>query len=164
MMLLQQDTKAARRAEPTTACARAARRGRSLRKAAGSEPQRPPISTAKTCKNHKVASRRARYLGVATLTPCCLLKGEARLTVSSGRWVRGWGGSCRQDSARRTLPATRALAIWQTLATARSSGRAREARAPEVAQAARWSPSGPNRPRQAQSRGASGSAGMVIAS
>ena len=60
--------------------------------------------------------------------------------------------------AGRILRATRALASWQTLATARSSGRAREARAPEVAQAARWSPSGSSRPRQALSRGASCSA------
>ena len=45
----------------------------------------------------------------------------------------------------------------QTLATARSSGSAREASTPVVAQAVRWSPSAPKRPWQPQRHGASGS-------
>ena len=59
-------------------------------------------------------------------------------------------------SARRTLRATRAPAFWQTRATARSKGSVREASTPELAHAARWSPSGSRHPRQAHARGATG--------
>ena len=48
-------------------------------------------------------------------------------------------------SARRTFRATRMPASWQTLATARSSGRVREATAPQVAEAARQADHGRRR-------------------
>ena len=51
-------------------------------------------------------------------------------------------GTGRFISASRILRATRAPGSWQTRATARSSGRAQEAKAPELAQASRWTPSG----------------------
>ena len=60
-------------------------------------------------------------------------------------------------SASRTFLATRAPASRHTLARARSRGMAREARAPAVAHAVRWSPSTSSGLRQAQVRGASGS-------
>ena len=59
-------------------------------------------------------------------------------------------------SPTRTFRATCAPASRQTRATACSSGRAREARKPEVAQAERWSPSWSRRPWQEHVRGAQG--------
>ena len=65
---------------------------------------------------------RDKALGFAPLGPCCEFESEATRTR-------------RFMSARRMLRATRAPAPRQTRATARSSGRAREAKAPELAQA-----------------------------
>ena len=56
-------------------------------------------------------------------------------------------------SATRTLRATCAPPSRQTRATACSSGKARDAKTPDVAHAERWSPSGSRRPRQRQTRG-----------
>ena len=71
----------ARKADRTAACARAARtRARSLMKVAGSEPQRHE-SQLRIARGSLAASAMARG-SVATLTPRCLLKGKAGLTVS----------------------------------------------------------------------------------
>ena len=62
----------------TAACARPARaRARSLRKVAGSGPQRPPLSTANTTRWQRGERASSLGAGVATPTPRCLLKGEA---------------------------------------------------------------------------------------
>ena len=59
---------------------------------------RNPSGTNLDSEHKKVAARRARKLevGVATLTPRCLLEREAGLTVSS--WPRLAGASDRADA------------------------------------------------------------------
>ena len=83
-----------------------------------------------TCKGlTKVAS-------TATCEPC--QSGSPLQTTSMRR--ASWTGTWRFMAASLTFRPTRAPASWQTRAMARSRGKAREARTPDVAQAARWSP------------------------
>ena len=88
---------------------------RSLRKVVGWGPQRPPTLTANTTRWQCPRGRcRDAYASL-------LARGRGR-ALSGARRALGWGGSC----LRHTLRATQPPASWQTLPTARSSGRARE--------------------------------------
>ena len=100
---------------PTASCARSSSRLRSLRKVVGWGPQRPPTLTANTTRWQCPRGRcRDAYASL-------LARGRGR-ALSGARRALGWGGSC----LRHTLRATQPPASWQTLPTARSSGRARE--------------------------------------
>ena len=163
-----------------TARCRASRR----KKVAASAPKRPPTSMSMTTRRQRGARVSSGYvsrlLRRATLFAAhpavCQLGGAAHQTASrarlwrhhgralthakkTGHWQRphcavhrrqGHQCSC-QAHGRSARPVLR-----HTLATARSSGSAREASTPVVAQAVRWSPSASKRLWQPQRRGASG--------
>ena len=97
--------------------------------------------------------RREGAHGSASCAPC--QSGRPWATTSMHR--ASLTGTSMFMSATRALRATRAPPSRQTRATACSSGRARDAKTPDVAHAERWSPSGSRRPRQRQTRGARGS-------
>ena len=89
---------------------------------------------------------------IASWAPC---HGGKPLATTSMRRASLTGTSMFM-SQTRTFRATCAPASRQTRATACSSGRAREAKKPEVAQAERWSPSWSRRPWQEHVHGAQG--------
>ena len=114
----------------------------------------PGTTSARGCGDPSRAIGLTIVASTATCAPC--QNGSPLQTISMRR--ASWTGTWRFIAANLTFLPTRAPASWHTRAMARSKGKARDARTPDVAQAARWSPSTSNAQRQGQWLGPSGSA------
>ena len=113
----------------------------------------PGCVSARGCASPDRVTGETMVASRASCDPCH--KGKPLATTSISR--ASATGTSIFMSATQTFRETRAPASRQTLATARSSGSAREASTPIVAQAVRWSPSASRRPWQPQRHGGSGS-------